>query len=297
MQGYLNYKQIPKPLKLEGLTVEIGFGNGDFLVALAQKHPEKTFLGIELSAISIEKLLKKIKNACLRNIYCVRLNAYWAFWLLLEDESIETIYMNYPDPWFKKRHHKRRLTRPPNLYLFSRRLKTGGEIRLRTDDREFLDYTLESAKEVGSFEISVKTIRPEEPLTKYEAKWLSQGKTLYALILKKVKPPREVPHPKIEEVETVFPIRVPNIKNLPEVTQKTFRPRETLVIRTFNVWEKGEDRMLEVLLSEEGYVQRFLIFIKKKREGYQMDISGFSEVLKTRGLQEALEFLASKVSA
>ncbi|HIE32476.1 MAG TPA: tRNA (guanine-N7)-methyltransferase, partial [Thermodesulfobacteriaceae bacterium] len=246
---------------------------------------------------SIEKFLKKIKNACLRNIYCVRLDAYWAFWLLLEDESIETIYMNYPDPWFKKRHHKRRLTRPPNLYLFSRRLKTGGEIRLRTDDREFLDYTLESAKEVGSFEISVKTIRPEEPLTKYEAKWLSQGKTLYALILKKVKPPREVPHPKIEEVETVFPIRVPNIKNLPEVTQKTFRPRETLVIRTFNVWEKGEDRMLEVLLSEEGYVQRFLIFIKKKREGYQMDISGFSEVLKTRGLQEALEFLASKVSA
>ncbi|OAQ20574.1 tRNA (guanosine(46)-N7)-methyltransferase TrmB [Thermosulfurimonas dismutans] len=296
-QGYLNYKRIPKPLRIPRLTVEIGFGNGEFLAALARRHPERNFLGIELSGISIEKLLKRIREANLKNLFCVRLDAYWAFLLLFENETIETIYMNYPDPWFKKRHHKRRLTRPANLYIFARRLKTGGEILIRTDDRPFLEYSLESAQEVGAFEIKVETLKPEAPLTKYEAKWVAEGKTLYVLTLKKTRPPRHIPHPVIEEVENVFPVKVPNIKNLPETLQKTFRPREGLVIRTFNVWEKGEDRLLEILLSEEGYLQRFLVFIKKKPTGYQMDVSSFSEVLKTRGLQEALEFLAKQVSA
>ncbi len=244
----------------------------------------------------MEKLLKRIRRYNLKNLFCVRLDAYWAFFLLLEDESVETIYLNYPDPWFKKRHHKRRLTKPENLYLFARRLKTGGEIRLRTDDRPFLDYTLEAAREVEAFEMTMKTLKPREPLTKYEAKWLSEGKTLYALTLKKIRPPREIPHPRIEEVNQVFPVKIPDLERLREVLQKTFRIREGLVLRTFRVWEHGEDRLLEVLLSEEGYLQRFLVFIQKKPRGYQLDVSSFSEVLKTRGLQEALEFLGRELS-
>ncbi|MBX6422127.1 tRNA (guanosine(46)-N7)-methyltransferase TrmB [Thermosulfurimonas sp. F29] len=295
MQGYLNYKRLKKPLLLPNLTVEIGFGNGEFLTRMALEHPERHFLGIELSGISIEKLLREIRRRDLRNVYCVRLDAYWAFYLLFADESVETIYMNYPDPWFKKRHHKRRLTRPENLYLFARRLRTGGEIRLRTDDRPFLDYTLEAAREVEAFEVSVETLRPTSPLTKYEAKWLARGKTLWALVLKKIRPPREIPHPRIEEVQEVFPVRVPDITGLPMVLQKTFRLREGLILRTFRVWEHGEDRLLEVLLSEEGYVQKFFVFIRRRPDGYQLDVSGFSEVLKTRGIQEMLEFLAERV--
>ncbi|QJA05424.1 tRNA (guanosine(46)-N7)-methyltransferase TrmB [Thermosulfurimonas marina] len=297
MQGYLNYKRIEKPLRLWPLSVEIGFGNGEFLVRLAREHPEHYFLGIELSGISIEKLLKRIRDLGLTNLFCVRLDAYWAFWFLLSDESVETIYLNYPDPWFKKRHHRRRLTRPDRLWLLARRLRTGGEIRLRTDDRPFLDYTLEVAESLGAFEIRLTEIRPEAPLTKYEAKWLSEGKTLYALSLKKVRPPAEVPHPEIEEVKELFPVRVAHLERLPEVLQRVFRLREGLVLKIFRAWEHGEDRLLEALLAEEDYTQQFMIFIRKRRQGdYLMDVSPFSEVLKTRGLQEALEFLGKELS-
>ena len=297
LEAYINYKRIEKPLRIPDLSVEIGFGNGDFLVNLARSHPDRNFLGIELSGIAVEKLLKRIKKYHLKNVFCVRLDAYWAFWFLLADESVETIYLNYPDPWFKKRHHRRRLTRPENLYLFARRLKSGGEIRLRTDDRPFWKYSMEAAQKVGAFEIFAETLSPGEPLTKYEAKWLSQGKTLYALTLKKITHPRDIPHPEVKEVAEVFPIKIPHIEGLSRILQKTFKPREGLVIRTFNVWEKGEDRLLEILLSEEGYRQKFLVFIKKKSHGYQMDVSGFSEVLKTQGIRETLEFLAREVSS
>ncbi len=297
-QGYLDHRRVAKPLRLPRLTVEIGFGNGEFLASLARRHPERNFLGIELSGISIEKLLKRIRSEGLSNLFCVRLDAYWAFWLLLADESVENIYLNYPDPWFKKRHHKRRLTRPENLYLFARRLRTGGRIFLRTDDRPFLEYSLEMTQRVGAFEIHLEELHPEKPLTKYEAKWLAQGKTLYALTLTKIRPPQEIPHPEIEEVKTLFPVKIPNIERLEEITQKEFRPHEGLVLRTFRVWEKGSDRLLEVLLSEEGYVQQFMVFMRKHPEGYYvMDVSAFSEILKTRGVQRALEYLGKMIVA
>jgi len=297
LEAYINYKRVPKPLKISPLSVEIGFGNGEFLVHLARKHPEHYFLGIELSGISIQKLLKRVRETGLRNLFCVRLDAYWAFWLLLSDESVETIYMNYPDPWFKKRHHRRRLTRPDRLWLFARRLKTGGEIRLRTDDRSFLHYTLESAAGLQAFEIRLEEIRPEVPLTKYEAKWLSEGRTLYALTLKKIRPPVRVPHPEIKEVEELFPVKVPYLERLPELLQRTFRLRKGLVLKIFQAWECGEDRLLEALLAEEDYTQRFMIFVHRRPEGdYLLDVSRFSEVLKTEGLKEALEFLGKELS-
>ncbi len=296
LRGYIPYKRIVKPLRLPRLSVEIGFGNGEFLVSLAKRHPERYFLGIELSGISVEKLLKRLREEGLRNVFCVRLDAYWAFYLLLSDEAVEAIYLNYPDPWFKKRHHRRRLTRPENLYLFARRLKTGGEILLRTDDRPFLEYTLESAGEVAAFEVSWEVLSPASPLTKYEAKWMAQGKTLYAARLRKVRPPKEIPHPQIEEVSAVFPVTVKDLSRLSELSGKTLRPREDLVLKIFRLWEHREDRLIEVLLSEAGYLQRFMIFARRVPGGWRLDVSGFSEVLRTRGLKEALEFLARELN-
>ena len=184
---YINYKSIEKPLPWKDLLVEIGFGRGDFTVKLAKDNPDRKIIGFELSAVSVEKLMKRVKKENLRNVHCVRLDAYWGFYLLLKDSSVERIYMNYPDPWFKKRHHKRRLTKEDNLYIFARKLKKGGEIRIRTDHRPFVEFTLEEAGKLSAFEISVRRLEVEEPLTKYERKWLLEGKELTEIIMKKVK--------------------------------------------------------------------------------------------------------------
>ena len=298
MHCYINYKRIKKPLKIPNLEVEIGFGRGDFIVKLAKENPEKNFLGIELSQISVDKLLRRVERENLKNVYCTRIDAYWGFFLLFEDEQVQNIYMNYPDPWFKKRHHKRRLTTPERLYIFAKRLRTEGEIRIRSDNRDFIEFTIETAKLLKCFEIDEGILDVKEPLTKYEEKWLSMGRTLYRLILRKVSKPKEVPHPTIEEVEKLFPIKVKAKVLKGDIFEnKEFKLSDEVYFKTFKLWERDGSYLLESLLSERGYYQKFFIQLKKKGDEFVIDVSPFSEVLRTRNLQKAIEKIAELVNS
>ncbi len=293
MLCYINYKRVEKPLKIPNLEVEIGFGRGDFIVKIAKEHLEKNFLGIELSGISVEKLLKRVEKEGLKNVYCTRIDAYWGFYLLFEDNYVENIYMNYPDPWFKKKHHKRRLTTPERLYIFSKKLKLNGEIRIRSDNYEFIEFTKENAKFLECFEIEEGILDVKEPLTKYESKWLSMGRTLYKLVLKKVKEPRYVEHPKIEEVRELYPVKVEKKEvDKDKLKRLEIKLDEAVYFKTFDVWESEKGYLVECLLSEKGYYQKFFIQIKVKKDGLILDVSPFSEVLRTKNLQRSIEKLS-----
>jgi len=295
---YINYKRVKKPLRIPALEVEIGFGRGDFIVKLAKENPDKNFLGMELSAISVEKLLRRVEREKLKNVYCVHIDAYWGFYLLFEDNYVERIYMNYPDPWFKKKHHKRRLTTPERLYIFTKKLKKNREIRIRSDNREFLDFTKEVAGSFGCFEIVEKRLSVEEPLTKYESKWLSMGRELYELVLVKKAEPPFVEHPTIEEVAEVFPERAEKKKLYPEkLENKEIKLGEAVYLKTFKLWRGEEGYLLECLLAEKGYYQKFFMEIKDKGNYYVVDISPFSEVLRTKNLQRSVREIASLISS
>ena len=296
MHCYINYKRVAKPLKIPNLEVEIGFGRGDFIVKLAKDNPDKNFLGIELSGVSIEKLLRRVSKEKLGNVYCTRVDAYWGFYLLFENNYINNIYMNYPDPWFKKRHHKRRLTTPERLYIFTKKLKTFGDIRIRSDNYEFIEFTKESARVLECFEIKERKLEVNEPLTKYEAKWLSMGRKLYELTLKKVREPKYIEHPKIEEVKELFPVKIPKVSlNRGKLENLEIKLEEGVYFKTFKLWEGEKGYLIESLLSEQGYYQKFFIEIKTKKNSFIIDVSPFSEVLRTRNLQKAIEQLAKIV--
>ena len=298
MYCLINYKSVEKPLRIPNLEVEIGFGRGDFIVKLAKENPEKNFLGIELSGISLEKLLKRVEREGLTNVFCTRVDAYWGFYLLFEDNYVENIYMNYPDPWFKKRHHKRRLTTPERLYIFAKKLKTFGEIRIRSDNYEFIEFTKESAKTLECFEIEEGKLQVSEPLTKYEAKWLSMGRELYKLVLRKVKEPKFVEHPKIEEVKELFPVKIPKVSIDKEKIQNAeIKLGDKVYLKTFKLWEGEKGYLVEALLSEEGYYQKFFVELRVKEDGIVIDISPFSEVLRTKNLQKAVEKIAEILSS
>ncbi|MEO0225312.1 MAG: tRNA (guanosine(46)-N7)-methyltransferase TrmB [candidate division WOR-3 bacterium] len=117
-------------IDLENLVIEIGFGNGIYISNLAKLNPNKNFLGIEISGESVKKLSKIIKKEHLENVYIIKMDAYWVFYLFLKDNEVLEIYMNFPDPWPKKKHAQRRLTTIENLYLFTRKLKEGGFIQI-----------------------------------------------------------------------------------------------------------------------------------------------------------------------
>ena len=275
--------------------MEIGFGRGDFTVRLARENPDRKIIGFELSAVSVEKLMRRIRKEKLGNVHCVRIDAYWGFYLLLKDSSVEKIYMNYPDPWFKKRHHKRRLTKEENLYIFARRLKEGGEIRIRTDYRPFVDFTLEEAEKLGVFETDVRRLEIEEPLTKYEKKWLLEGRELTEIIMRKVRDPQPRDIPRLKEVRELFPVKVegkePDLKRLEGLELKL---EDRVHLKFFKSYWGENGYLVETLLSEEGFVQKFFILVRRKGRDYIVDVSPFSEVLRTENVQRAVQVVAER---
>jgi len=293
MKNYIDYRKVKKPLFFENITVEIGFGSGDFLLKMARENPKEIFLGIEKTWIPVNKLLKKCSRENIKNIFCTKLDAFWAFHLLFKDRSVKSIIMNYPDPWFKKSHIERRLTKRENLYIYAKKLISDGEIRIRTDDFPLLEFTLEEANFLNCFSINVSNPSIDEPLTKYEKKWLLMGKKIWDIVLKKYREPFQMKINEIKEVTDLYPVKIcADRVNIDALFQREFKIDDGLYLKCFSIWKKEQDYAVEVLISENNFLQSFILTIKKKENYFIMDVSKFSEVLKTEGIQKSLNFLA-----
>jgi tRNA (guanine-N7-)-methyltransferase len=112
---------------------EIGFGNGDNLLALAASRPQDDFLGIEVHRPGVGRLLLQLQERALANVRVVCRDAVEVLERHLGGASLDEILILFPDPWPKKRHHKRRLIQPPFVTLAAERLRAGGALRLATD--------------------------------------------------------------------------------------------------------------------------------------------------------------------
>ena len=112
---------------------EIGFGNGDNLLALAQAHPEQDFLGIEVHRPGIGRLLLQLEQRGLGNVRVICDDAVQVLQGRLAGACLDELLILFPDPWPKKRHHKRRLIQPEFVGLLAERLEPGGTLRLATD--------------------------------------------------------------------------------------------------------------------------------------------------------------------
>ena len=125
------------------LEVDCGCGKGRFLLARATAHPQVQFLGIDRMLGRIRKLDGKILRAGLGNVKLLRMEAFYSLQQLLPPHRVRTIYIFFPDPWPKRRHHRRRLFSPEFLDVLWSRLATGGTVQVATDH---LDYFAEMRK-------------------------------------------------------------------------------------------------------------------------------------------------------
>jgi tRNA (guanine-N7-)-methyltransferase len=113
--------------------VEIGFGNGENLAALATAHPEHDYLGIEVHRAGVGRLMLAAEAAHLTNLRIACHDAVEVLEHQLGAGALDDVLILFPDPWHKKRHHKRRLIQPPFVSLVASRLRSGGRLRLATD--------------------------------------------------------------------------------------------------------------------------------------------------------------------
>ena len=149
----------PQPLQLRALyarsarcTIEIGFGNGDNLLRLAGAHPERDFLGIEVHRAGIGRLLLALEAQQLRNVRIVCHDAVEVLEAQVPPLSVQEILILFPDPWPKKRHHKRRLLQPAFAALAASRLAAGGQLRLATDWEPYAQHMLETLNASATLE-------------------------------------------------------------------------------------------------------------------------------------------------
>jgi len=173
------------------LKLEIGFGNGNFLIEKAIQHPEDNFIGMDFYHKGIRKIITRLDRLKIENVRVVYGDAREKFPMIFQDGELSEIYINFPDPWPKKRHFKRRLIKPPFVELLSRKLAAEGTLRVATDYEpyavEIIDFIeadphLSNKNMEGGFSAE----RTDCPKTKYEKTFLNAGKKIYYLDFKKV---------------------------------------------------------------------------------------------------------------
>ena len=170
--------------RLAPLEVDLGCGDGTFLVALAERFPERNFLGIEKLFGRVDSACRKGKQRGLRNLRILRVESSYAIQYLLPPASVSAVHLLFPDPWPKKRHHRRRIVTPEFLTTVHRLLFEGGRLRVATDRQ---DYYAAIRALVAPDQFVEDTVAPEVfPLTKFEKRFLAQGAPIYRLELRTV---------------------------------------------------------------------------------------------------------------
>ncbi len=176
------------------LTLEIGFGNGSSLAAMAAADPASDFIGIEVHRPGIGHLLQRIKEQHLGNvrIYCE--DAVEVLENCIPDASLDRVLLFFPDPWHKKRHHKRRILQPEFIDLVARKLKTGGHFHMATDWEHYAEQMLRAMDAAAGFSNVSGTgnfaERPHyRPPTKFETRGRSLGHGVWDLVYQR----RQVP--------------------------------------------------------------------------------------------------------
>ncbi|MCE9523810.1 MAG: tRNA (guanosine(46)-N7)-methyltransferase TrmB [Alphaproteobacteria bacterium] len=166
----------------KNFALEVGFGGGEHLVAQSQAFPSTGFIGCEPFLNGLAKLLSQIDALALKNI---RIHTDDARDVLvrLPDQSLSSVFVMFPDPWPKVRHHKRRFFQRQTLDLLARVLRPGGELRLATDHMDYARWALAHLMADVRFRWSARSaadwrVRPEGwPPTRYEQKALIAGRS------------------------------------------------------------------------------------------------------------------------
>ncbi len=164
-------------LSPQPIEVELGSGDGSFLMRWARLHPETNLLGIERLMGRIRKLERKGGRLQLRNLRGIRVEATYFMRYLLPSDSIHALHVYFPDPWPKRRHHIRRLVNDGFPGLAARVLKPGGTVFLRTDDG---DYFQQMQRVFGAAAAFAAVETPSELAsitTDFEAEFLAKGIT------------------------------------------------------------------------------------------------------------------------
>ncbi len=170
------------------VVLEIGFGMGAATAQIAAEHPQQDFIGIEVHTPGVGALLKRIGEAGLCNLRIVQHDAVQVLQRMIPPASLQAVHVFFPDPWPKKRHHKRRLIQPPVASLVASRLKPGGTLHCATDWQPYAEQMLHVLRSEPLLRNTTEGFAPRpasRPMTKFEQRGLQLGHGVWDVIFER----------------------------------------------------------------------------------------------------------------
>ncbi|HZP91979.1 MAG TPA: tRNA (guanosine(46)-N7)-methyltransferase TrmB [Burkholderiales bacterium] len=184
----------PAPIDLDAAfgrrapkILEIGFGMGETTARIAAAHPENDYLGVEVHTPGVGSLLRQVEAGALRNVRVIQHDAVEVVRDMIPEGSLAGAHVFFPDPWPKKRHHKRRLLQPRFVHALALRLAPGGYLHVATDWKDYADQVLEVLQAEPLLVNTARGFspRPEyRPLTKFESRGLKLGHAVWDLVFR-----------------------------------------------------------------------------------------------------------------
>lgn len=232
------------------LIVEIGFGNGEFLLNLATERPKANFVGVEISQPSLRKTQRKIRSRNVENVLIVHGRADQCLWTLFAPNTISGVYINFPDPWPKAGHESRRLIDEHFLSLLASRMRAQARLDIATDVTAYASDIAGRLTSCSQYNNRLPTAYVTEDAarlqTKYESIARAEGRLCYYFHWRRNETPVADQHPVPEEYD--MPHVVLNTAKAKETTLQaiaaSFRPR------TFT-GEWGAIRFIDLLVARD----------------------------------------------
>jgi tRNA (guanine-N7-)-methyltransferase len=186
----------PEPADLDRIfgraaprVVEIGFGMGETTADVAARNPATDYLGIEVHTPGVGSLLKRVAGLGLTNVRVIRHDAVEVLERMIAPASLAGVHIFFPDPWPKKRHHKRRLIQPSFATLAASRMKPGAVLHVATDWEEYAQQILEVLASEPQLANTAEGYAPRpdyRPLTKFENRGLKLGHRVWDIVFRRV---------------------------------------------------------------------------------------------------------------
>lgn len=270
------------------LIIEIGIGGGHFLASLAEAQPDARLMGIDISPTSIARSYRKLALGSATHARLVKADARLVTRDFLPPRSVDRIYVNFPDPWPRKKHRHKRLLQRGFFELASTRLVDGGAILLTTDQSEYLDEAVAEAESSRCFSVQVGPPPTETLATKYAAKWESRGRTFHHAAFRKTSegPTVASSFQATDVHHAVLTGALPELDS--SILDATFDGGRVIIKEVYE--PVGRDELVFLVHTEEDLLsQEVLIQAKPSSTGYFVGLRRFGEPLPTRGIANAVD--------
>lgn len=173
----------PTPAPLE---IDLGSGEGAFILAMAARHPNRNFLGVERLLGRVRKVCRAIARHGFENARIVRIETAYALRFLLPLGSVSVAHVGFPDPWPKRYHQRRRLIQDGFMEALHSTLADGGELRVKTDDEPYFQWMERVFERAKGWQRVEWIEEPDYPITDFERRFTAQGLPIYRARLLKI---------------------------------------------------------------------------------------------------------------